>query len=253
VFYRIRRARQLVQPSVQTIHITSRVLRLGTWSITYLLYKCRMTPDLVSILSIFSGLLATYFGIQGDYLLFAGLYFVWAILDCCDGELSRLYKVKGRAWPKEGAVLEPINSDVQYATMLPALAIGLLGESELSAVHVFFSLVSTAGYVSTRKLLGTRDKKIHALSRRQLLLFYSQTKSGSDLRDQFPWTNTLYILWRNALTQFGVFPILIFVASVNPGIISIRELVVFYTVAYGLFSIILIVAATYARSLLAPT
>ncbi len=75
--------------------LTLYILRPIAFIFVKLLYKTSVTPNQVSLMSIFVGLISGYFFSRGDYTSFiiAGiLYFFCLVLDCVDGMIARLKK-----------------------------------------------------------------------------------------------------------------------------------------------------------------
>jgi hypothetical protein len=232
-YEKIRKFHRLVQPENGTILISSRFVRVFTWVLTYIIFKpLRIKPNLVSILGIFTGLIASLFALRSEYNLFSYCVLLWTIFDCVDGELARLTK----NFSSRGLILEKINSDLQYSLWIPTLGIGLFNQGFITLFELFAALVSTAIFVALRSFLNKKPvgiKNIHKDLRR---IIGSQFKDGNVYRSHSLVGKTLYIFWRNGTTQFGLFPIYC-VLILFYGEIVVKLMLSQYTAMYFLVSI----------------
>ena len=75
--------------------LTLYILRPIAFIFVKLLYPTKITPNQVSLMSIFVGMLSGYFFSRGDvtsYFVAGSLYFFCLVLDCVDGMIARLKK-----------------------------------------------------------------------------------------------------------------------------------------------------------------
>ncbi len=75
--------------------LTLYILRPIAFIFVKLLYPTSITPNQVSLMSIFVGMLSGYFFSRGDvtsYFIAGALYFFCLVLDCVDGMIARLKK-----------------------------------------------------------------------------------------------------------------------------------------------------------------
>lgn len=234
--------RRVLQPQILTIHITSRFLRLFTWTITYLLVKLKFTPNIVTLLSILTGIIGSFFAMQGNYSLFFFLCLLWATLDCCDGELARYFEKKNPRSFSGGSFLESANSNIQYYLWIPSIGLSLLNSKTIPNNLFGLSLVSVAGFVSTRGIFKINVLNYRSVKNSLLIFYFSQCASGIYWRESNRFLNYFYILWRNLLTQFGVMIWIFLWASQDSTNSRIKFVFIFYTALYALFSSIILLS-----------
>lgn len=234
---RLKLRREAVQPRKTTIHVTSRLLRTSTWVLTYLLFKFGLYPNLVSLMSIFAGLFAGVFAMKGELFIFSLLCLLWAVLDCCDGELARLIASRKGITDTSGSVIELINSNIQYALWIPSIAIGQFIEGTISLEVLIFSVCSSITYSASRVVMNFDIPKQSDFGSKLKVFFISQTKNGDHFRDGKIGYKIIYIFWRNALTQFGIFPLVWLFSSLNPTVLPPNLVLMFFTFSYAAFSI----------------
>lgn len=244
---RIQFLRNQVQPTVRTIHVTSRIIRSVSWLITYSLNSLKMSPDAVSLVSITMGITATYFALHGNFQLFICFYLLWALFDCCDGELARLHSAMSKRPVPAGALIEKINSDLQYLTWIPALAAGIFGLYSKPINWVFLAMIAMAAYNSLRVIFNRTDVPVAFRGKRLFEFYWSQCKGGHLIRNNNKLYKYTYITWRNLLTQFGIFPLafLVLVLFSNERFISF--FIQSYIVVYLIFSTLTITAVVLIR------
>jgi phosphatidylglycerophosphate synthase len=239
-FFRIKR--RVLQPQILTIHITSRFLRLFTWTITYVLVKLRFTPNVVTLLSILTGIIGSFFAMQGNYILFFTLCLLWATLDCCDGELARYFEKKKSKSFSGGSFLESANSNIQYSLWIPSIGLSLLNSKTISNYLFGLSLVSVAGFVSTRGVFKINVLNYRSVKNSLLVFYFSQCASGIYWRERNRFLNYTYIAWRNLLTQFGVMIWIFLWAAQDSTNSRIKFVFIFYTTLYSIFSSVILLS-----------
>ena len=115
-------------------YILATILRRITVLITYhLLYPLRISPNFITIVSIFLCFPIAYYFINQYFFLASILACVWVALDNIDGELARIEK----RTTKIGAVLERLSSDIFYLVLFPSLSIGLYNANQINLDLVF--------------------------------------------------------------------------------------------------------------------
>lgn len=204
--------------------------------ITWVFYKVSwISPNMVTFLSIFSGIGAAVSFIQSEYYLGALFAFLWMLFDCADGELAR----KLNRTSNLGGHLERINSDIQYIIFLPSLAIGLFLSEKITIDVVFLTFFGTASYNILRSYLGAYPHDILGEPTGLKCWIAIQFKNMKPLRQEHPIMAFLtYYLWRNIYTQGGfLYPLTIGIIVTNslhflPGFVTL------YAVLYGLFAAI---------------
>lgn len=239
---RLELRRKVVQPRKKTVHVTSRLLRTSTWVLTYLLFRLGFYPNQVSLMSIFAGLFAGVFAMKGELFIFSLLCLLWAVLDCCDGELARLIASRKGTAGTSGSVIELINSNIQYALWIPGIAIGQFIEGKVGLEVLIFSVCSSIMYSATRVVMNFDISNQSDHEGKLKVFFISQTKNGDHLRNRKIEYKIIYIFWRNALTQFGIFPLIWLFSSLNPNMLPPNLVLMLFTFSYAAFSICVLLA-----------
>ncbi len=128
--------------SIETENYVDRVFyRPIGFHIARLLKNTGITPNMVTILSIFVGASAGYFFYHDNliYNICGILLLVLAnIMDCVDGQLARLTGIKSAI----GRILDGIAGDIWFASIYIAFALRL---SHLYGTYWFFALVVLSG------------------------------------------------------------------------------------------------------------
>jgi phosphatidylglycerophosphate synthase len=191
-------------------------LRHISWIVSFhVLVPLRLHPNAVTVLSMASGVTAAAFAVSGYFLAAAVFILIWALLDCCDGEVARF---TGRQ-SKVGQVLEGLNSDLQYALWLPAIAAGLHLTGALTFGWVVAAFFGAAGFNVVRKFFAVYPVSVLGDPHTPLrLMVASQFKNSADYRRRSVSGRVVFIAWRNLLTQFGIFEALFFLLALGPQI-----------------------------------
>lgn len=128
--------------SIETENYVDRVFyRPIGFRLACLLRNTGITPNMVTVVSIFVGAAAGYFFYQDDLCLnICGiLLLVFAnILDCVDGQLARLTGIKSAI----GRILDGIAGDIWFASIYVGLALRL---SHTYGTYWFFALAVLSG------------------------------------------------------------------------------------------------------------
>jgi phosphatidylglycerophosphate synthase len=127
------------------------VMRPISRAITRLLIDTPITPNQVTLLVLFSGLVSGWFAAQGGYTMCAlagAIYWLGTVVDCVDGELARL-RVKGS---RIGEWLDTIADDVTTYGLLAGLGIGLAAEGQ-GDWWLVLGLVGAIGGVAIKALM----------------------------------------------------------------------------------------------------
>ncbi|MDH6358036.1 CDP-alcohol phosphatidyltransferase family protein [Parabacteroides sp. PF5-9] len=129
--------------SIETENFIDRIFyRPVGFRIARLLRGTGITPNMVTILSIFVGAAAGFFFYQGS-LLYAvcgiSVLILANILDCVDGQLARLTGIKSEI----GRILDGVAGDIWFACIYVGLALRL---SQLYDNYWFFALAVLSGF-----------------------------------------------------------------------------------------------------------
>ena len=123
------------------------ITRFFSRQLTRLFLKTPLSPNMITILSLFIGLISAIFFIQGTHqnnMIGAGLLLLSAWVDCTDGEVARLKFLES----KIGGILDIICDNLVHFAVFFAIGMGLYQSTGdnifvlLGALAVFGSLVS---------------------------------------------------------------------------------------------------------------
>ncbi|OUO51351.1 CDP-alcohol phosphatidyltransferase [Parabacteroides sp. An277] len=196
--------------SIETENLIDRVFyRPIGFQIARLLRHTGVTPNMITILSIFVGAATGFFFYHSDlkYTVYGILCLVLAnILDCVDGQLARLTGIKS----KIGRILDGFAGDIWFATIYLCLAARLAHET---GSHWFFALAvlsamshllqaNITDYYKTLHLYFiSKEKGAEFQSLEQVVAQHKQTKYGI--------TKFFYLLYRwYTLIQVKATPVL---------------------------------------------
>jgi phosphatidylglycerophosphate synthase len=197
-----------------------------------------VSPNLLTILSMLVGLGGAYLLATGWVASGAMVLIVWGLLDCCDGEVARL---TGRLSPA-GALLETLNSNVQYVLWLPALCYGLYTEGQLGVQWVFAAFLFSGLFNTVRGFYGNYPVKFLGPPAGPLKTFLGcQFKDMFSLRQNHRVPAFVFYGWRNVIAQHGLFELVVLVSALAfPA--ALTGVAIFYVFVYALFSVTTIVA-----------
>jgi phosphatidylglycerophosphate synthase len=196
--------------------------------------KLNFTPNAVSLISIGSSCLGIYLLYNGNLITGALLSANSKLLDCVDGELAR---ITDRV-TKIGKWLEPLNSNIQYLFVLPALSFHLLRQEEITVSTVFISFIASGLFVVLRGIYNTDTSNVHADSILKKVIL-CQFKKNHDLRRENAVGAFFYYLRYNLITQNGImYPMLILLSLPTPSMTFFY--VVYFILAYLIFSFVTI-------------
>ena len=123
------------------------ITRFFSRQLTRLFLKTPLSPNMITILSLFIGLISAIFFIQGTHqnnMIGAGLLLLSAWVDCTDGEVARLKFLES----KIGGILDIICDNLVHFAVFFAIGMGLYQSTGnnifvlLGALAVFGSLIS---------------------------------------------------------------------------------------------------------------
>ncbi len=127
--------------------IDKTITRFFSRQLTRLFLKTPLSPNMITILSLFIGLISAIFFIQGTHqnnMIGAGLLLLSAWVDCTDGEVARLKFLESRI----GGILDIICDNLVHFAVFFAIGMGLYQSTGnnifvlLGALAVFGSLIS---------------------------------------------------------------------------------------------------------------
>jgi phosphatidylglycerophosphate synthase len=199
-------------------------------------------PNAITAASSIVGILAAVAFALGHFVGGAWMTILWGVMDCCDGEVARL---TGRQ-SKFGELLETLNSNLQYAIWLPAIAYGLYSGGALELGWVFAAFLACAVFNVGRGLWGKYPVAYLGQPVGRARVFLAcQFKDMFELRRTDRVAAMVFYAWRNVVAQHGLFELLflcfaLFIPSGLP------FLTMFYVVVYGVFGIVTFAAVNVA-------
>ena len=133
--------------SIETENFLDRIFyRPIGYRIALLLSKTPITPNVVTIISIFvgvfAGILLYYQNIYINLIGFA-LLVVANILDCVDGQLARLTGIKSAA----GRILDGLAGDLWFISIYISIALKLSANASHSFTWIIVSLVGVSNQI----------------------------------------------------------------------------------------------------------
>jgi phosphatidylglycerophosphate synthase len=208
----------------------------------FLLVPLRVSPNAITVASSVVGVLAAYAFATAHFVLGAWLTIVWGIMDCCDGEVARL---TGRQ-SKFGELLETLNSNLQYATWLPAITYGLYATGRLALEWVFAAFLACAVFNVVRGLYGKYPYAYLGEPEGTLKSFVAcQFKDMREARLRNRPAAFVFYAWRNVVAQHGLFELVFLVtATVLPSALPLAAMS--YVVIYATFGVVTFVAVNAA-------
>tara|TARA_B100000315_G_C14584307_1_gene592082 strand:+ start:725 stop:1474 length:750 start_codon:yes stop_codon:yes gene_type:complete len=192
--------------------IFSIICRSFSTTISIIFYKIGISPNFVSILSIFIGCLGIYNLFIADFAIGSIMVSLCKFLDCVDGELAR---IKNK-FSNKSSLLEPLNSDLQYLFLLPAISSGLYLINKIDLLYFILSVISSGCYVIIRKIWNIKawkgEKNLSWFQR----ILYCQFKPSGKLRSVNKLGANLYYLKYNLIAQNGImYPSLVILSFYN--------------------------------------
>jgi phosphatidylglycerophosphate synthase len=208
----------------------------------FVLVPLGVSPNAITAVSSVVGVLAAVAFAMGRFGLGAWLTIIWGIMDCCDGEVARL---TGRQ-SKFGEVLETLNSNLQYAIWLPAIAYGLYARAELALKWVFAAFLACAIFNVVRGLYGKYPEAYLGAPEGELKSFLAcQFKDMFEARRKNRPAAFVFYAWRNVIAQHGLFELVFLIcALLFPA--ALPHATMFYVVVYAVFGIVTFVAVNAA-------
>ena len=200
----------------------------------FVLVPLRISPNAITVVSSIVGVLAAYAFASAQFVLGSWLTIIWGIMDCCDGEVARL---TGKS-SKFGELLETLNSNLQYAIWLPAIAYGLYASGKLTVEWVFAAFLACAIFNVVRGLFGKYPQAYLGEPKGPLRSFLAcQFKDMLEARRHNRPGAFVFYAWRNVVAQHGLFELVFLVtASLFPHALPYAVMV--YVVIYATFGVV---------------
>ena len=203
--------------------------------VSWIAARLNITPNQITYLSFFVGLIGIYFFSQGSFLIGALLINLWYLLDCSDGHLARYYKIKS----KLGKFLDDGFGEIIIIFMWFALGWGLFKypDKSISFIYNYFNLVNYEYIIFCGSLASISIALKSCISNRFPNNYVKN--NNKFISNNKPYSKKyLKILWTNCMGFAGIQGPLLIVCSY---IGCIGALLIFYSTAYFLFLIILII------------
>ena len=181
-------------------YILATILRRITVLITYhVLFPLRISPNFITIISIFLCLPIAYYFINQHFFLASILACIWVALDNIDGELARIQK----RTTKIGAVLERLSSDIFYLVLFPSLSIGLYNANQINLNLVFITFFCCFAFNVLRNYI-TNFPEVNLNNNFLISFAKCQFKNSIEEREKNFFGNIFFYSWRNIFTQCGL-------------------------------------------------
>ena len=135
------------------------ITRFFSRQLTRLFLKTPLSPNMITILSLFIGLISAIFFIQGTHqnnMIGAGLLLLSAWVDCTDGEVARLKFLES----KIGGILDIICDNLVHFAVFFAIGMGLY-QSTGNNIFIIFGALAVFGSLVSFLILSSSiiDKK----------------------------------------------------------------------------------------------
>ena len=135
------------------------ITRFFSRQLTRLFLKTPLSPNMITILSLFIGLISAVFFLQGTHensIIGAGLLLLSAWIDCTDGEVARLKFSES----KIGGKLDILCDNLVHFSVFFAIGMGLYQSTE-NNIFMFFGLFAVFGSLVSFLILSSSiiDKK----------------------------------------------------------------------------------------------
>ena len=135
------------------------ITRFFSRQLTRLFLKTPLSPNMITILSLFIGLISAVFFLQGTHensIIGAGLLLLSAWIDCTDGEVARLKFSES----KIGGKLDILCDNLVHFSVFFAIGMGLFQSTE-NNIFMFFGLFAVFGSLVSFLILSSSiiDKK----------------------------------------------------------------------------------------------
>ena len=135
------------------------ITRFFSRQLTRFFLKTPLSPNMITILSLFIGLISAIFFIQGTHqnnMIGAGLLLLSAWVDCTDGEVARLKFLES----KIGGILDIICDNLVHFAVFFAIGMGLY-QSTGNNIFIFFGALAVFGSLVSFLILSSSiiDKK----------------------------------------------------------------------------------------------
>lgn len=231
--------RKTSEPYVGTYLIARPAARVVS---TYFFVPLHVRPNLVSLLSLASGLYAVYAALASRFGAAVLLIWLWLVLDCADGEVARATNRTSDM----GGVIEGLNSNIMYSLFVPSLAIGLHAIEALQLEWVFGCFIGTSIFAGNRHLLSRYPAHLLGTPSTAVKLFAaSQFKNGEPFRRNSRAGRWFFAIWRNTMTQGGLLEVSLAGAVLLSGARAtevVALVVMLWTLQLGLFFGLLVMA-----------
>ena len=199
----------------------------------YLFIPFGISPNAITVISMALGIAGAAYFALGEFLIGVLLLILWGILDCSDGEVARLTERSS----KLGQVLEGLNSNIQYAIWLPALASGLFQMGALEIEWVLGALLAMSLFNITRGFLGAYPTSVLGEPTTSLKKFLAcQFKNMRDTRQEHTLGRLVFYSWRYVIAQHCLFELSVLACALfyPAGLIFIA---MFYVGAYSVVAL----------------
>ena len=190
----------------------------------------RISPNLISLISILLIFLSSYLILTKMFLGGIILLALAVILDCVDGELARVLKKTSVL----GERLEALGADLVTMVGIPSISIWMFFYNDLTVLIVFFSFISASVYVFSRGFLNFDvQTEIDKLSFWEKITF-SQSKNNISIRKKSFLGSMIFFLRMNLVTQDGI----VFFSVILIGV-SYPQMIIYPVILMGISQLLI--------------
>ena len=221
-------------------YILATLFRRLTVLITYyILYPLRVSPNLITIISIILCLPISYCFINQFFFVGSILACVWVALDNIDGELARIQKKTTNL----GGVLERLSSDIFYLILFPSLSVGLYNSNQISIDLVIATFFCCLGFNVLRSYISNfPDIK---MGNNFFISFAKcQFKNSIDERKKNFFGSIFFYSWRNIFTQCGLNELILLVFTIPLFNLEsyLNKILIIFNIGYFIISLTIILS-----------
>ena len=171
------------------------ITRFFSRHLTRLFLKTPLSPNMITILSLFLGLVSAAFFLQGTYknsMIGAGLLLLSAWIDCTDGEVARLKFLES----KIGGKLDILCDNLVHFSVFFAIGMGLY-QSSGDSIYIFLGAFAVLGSLISFLVLSVSiiDEKEKVSSK------VSKKKVKNSLTDNLANRDFIYFLFLMAIIE----------------------------------------------------
>ena len=169
-----------------------------------------ITPNFISIVSIFFLTFSIYLIFIEKYLLSFFFLLLNLLFDLVDGELARLNNQRS----KLGETLEKLNSNLNYILFYNSLALSFYLNDFMNISYLLYFFFVSLIYSFTRNKISQIRLSDKTQQNKYEIILMGLYKYSKDIRDKNKTSKIIYAILRNIISSGGVSEITIFILLV---------------------------------------